>query len=288
MFIGNRLFPYPVLTEGTDDYPQGQFIVGCDPDDTPFNGVKLAFHMHADDPVLAKLLQTGEAVYAVHAECTATSYRKLYTAQDPDIEITIDEKDVRGRVEFLALILARKRITHLTNPNWNEDYEGLSFSFQPGNILGYQNVGALNITKHIEEFDSADSIFNVCSVLTEDAAAVKIELNGPRILLQLPKSQYLQYTAWMKNPNTQQLANGVVIFPALVYVLTRIAEIDNPYDEYGERSWFNALDKAMQGQGTSLAEQLDQKDVFELAQDIMQSPVAQALTDMENLAGGWE
>ncbi|MCH4071824.1 hypothetical protein [Pseudoramibacter sp.] len=288
MFIGNRLFPYPVLTEGTDDYPQSQFIVRCDPDDTPFNGVKLAFHMHADDPVLAKLIQTGEAVYAVHAECTATSYRKLYTTQDPDIEIAVDEKDVRGRVEFLALILAQKRITRLTNPNWNEDYEGLSFSFQPGNILGYQNVGALNITKHIEEFDSADSIFNVCSVLTEDSAAVKIELNGPRILLQLPKSQYLQYTAWMKNPNTQQLANGVVIFPALVYVLTRIGETDNPYDEYGERSWFNALDKAMQGQGTSLAEQLDQKDVFELAQDIMQSPVAQALTDMENLAGGWE
>jgi hypothetical protein len=35
-------------------------------------------------------------------------------------------------------------------------------------------------------------------------------------------------------------------------------------------------------------EQLEQKDAFELAQDIMQSPIAKALTDMENLAGGWE
>jgi hypothetical protein len=288
MFISNRLFPYPVLTEDTDDYPEGNFNVIFDPDEGQFGKLKLTFTMAMNDPVLAQMIEKGEAVYAIHAECTATSYRKLYTARDPEITVVIDEGDVRNRIEFLALILAEKPVDHLQNPGWNEDYEGLSFSVRPGNILGYQNIGTLNITKNIEEFDNADSIFNVCSVLNEDDADVKIELNGPRILLQLPKKQYILYTTWMKNPNTQQLANEVIIFPALVYVLMHMDESDNPNDEFGDRSWFNTLDKAMQGRGTSLSEQLEQKDIFELAQDIMQSPIAKALTDMENLAGGWE
>ena len=60
MDIRNRLFPYPVLCEDTDDYVEGDFYVETKLLEQNINNILVQFNMHLDNPGLQNLINTGK------------------------------------------------------------------------------------------------------------------------------------------------------------------------------------------------------------------------------------
>lgn len=57
MEIKNRLFPYPVLCEDTDDYTEGEFVVDTEVVSQDINTLELRFRMNLDNPGLKALFR---------------------------------------------------------------------------------------------------------------------------------------------------------------------------------------------------------------------------------------
>lgn len=79
MEIKNRLFPYPVLCEDTDDYTEGEFVVDTEVVSQDINTLELRFRMNLDNPGLKGLISQGRAEYVIHIECSNTHSGQSFT-----------------------------------------------------------------------------------------------------------------------------------------------------------------------------------------------------------------
>lgn len=109
MEIKNRLFPYPVLCDETDDYSNVRFDASSKVTET-MNTVRLTVRFDIDDSAILNLIRSGYAEYAVHIECTTTSFRKLIRSDVSEITYEIPKATVNREVAVLAMIIAKRKI----------------------------------------------------------------------------------------------------------------------------------------------------------------------------------
>ena len=75
-----RLFTYPVLAEGRDDYRTCKFFAEAQPStdaDTTGNLI-FAVKLSTDCAALNRLIARGDAEFLFHVECPATIYRQVF------------------------------------------------------------------------------------------------------------------------------------------------------------------------------------------------------------------
>ena len=71
-----------------------------------------------------KLVDSGNARYALHVEGVASSYRKLWTNNEDQtfIRNTIFEGDIRKKLQINAMVIANADIDNYSNINFNNLY----------------------------------------------------------------------------------------------------------------------------------------------------------------------
>ena len=104
MEIKNRLFPYPVLCEDTDDYTEGEFVVDTEVVSQDINTLELRFRMNLDNPGLKGLISQGRAEYVIHIECSNTAFRTVIHTFSEEEVYRISNSRVNGEVIFLRFI----------------------------------------------------------------------------------------------------------------------------------------------------------------------------------------
>ena len=90
------------------------------------------------------------------------------------IEHEIPIGRVNGRLEAVAFIILKKRVTNFYSEDWVEDFNGVTFDLLQGSILAYKNLESLLLTKDYEEFSNANSIFTVYKRITDDDKPAEI------------------------------------------------------------------------------------------------------------------
>ncbi len=84
MRIKNRLSPYPILDNFSDDYIDSSFTVEYDVK-TQFSEIigNLIFKLDNED--VEKLIKNNLAVYAVHIECPSNGFRGVLSSAETEI-----------------------------------------------------------------------------------------------------------------------------------------------------------------------------------------------------------
>lgn len=271
-----KSYPHPVLRPQSSDYVDCALQVEISLDRVP-GSVELWLTAEFDlsDPDIQRLIDDGNASYALLARCSKTHYRALIQVADCEIRHTIDDGEIAGLAEFAPFVIATRPITGFSADHWHPDFEGMSFDLKAGAVL------ALDEPKEywIDNAEEAPigSIFNL-SRTDDDSLEVgqwRCSLDSDRVQLEMRREdheQFLYARAALDGSSDGAYIMSALYLPALVYVLT---QADASADDLRDYRWFRSLESRLDTLGCSPLGSQDSKiDRLQDAQRIFDDPFA--------------
>ena len=281
MDIRSRLYPYPVLSKGTDDYVNSSFGFVLNVT-KGLRELVFSVNMELDNDMLSDMILKGEAEYIIHIECPYTSYREALCFSGSEYSRHILEKDLNGNVSVCGFIVAKKDIKCYSNTSFNEDYCGLSFDIERGSILAVGGQYNITVTKDIEELSKIPSIFSICRCAVDTDESMKIDIDGEKIAINLCNDSFQNYKVVSASPMFLPVFHSMLIMPALIYVFETLRREGSEY--YESRRWYKAIKKTLEKQGIELTEDsLTMHPSFELAQKLLDLPVNKAFSALASI-----
>ena len=275
MDIKNKLYPYPVLAAGTDDFVNSSFSF----ETTVSRGIreiKFTFAMKLSNEEILVMLEQGEAEYLIHIECPVTGYRVIVKSDTSFFKKSISEKKLNGRVSICAFIVAKRDIPAYINKDFNAEYEGIAFPVDRGGILAIGGQYHLDVLKDTEELARISSVFTICKYAANTDESMRIDMDQEKIAISLSDESFQNYKLLSVNPSLFPVLHSMIIIPALIYVFETMHR--EGIEEYEDRRWFAAVAKTLKKYGLSLDETtLSNMDSYDLAQKLLDVPIDKAL-----------
>lgn len=277
MEIRNRLFPYPVLCDETDDYDEDFMVTSTTTEGmNDLNGV---IRFNLQNEAMIDLIRSGYAEYVVHLECSSTSYRKVIRSDVSEIPYSIPKSRVNVEVTVLALIVAKRKIDNFVSESLNEDYEGEKIVFEKASILAYKNMPRIYIYKNYEELAGNESLFSIIKVGLPDDEEVKpltFDLNSDRIKIMVdPKT----YEAYIHFQQKSAIAMSMLVLPAVHYMIDELRACST---SFATCMWYMKMKQFYKAQGKDFIEDIINSDrnVVEIAQEMLKSPIGKAYREL--------
>jgi hypothetical protein len=289
MEIRNRLFPYPVLCEDTDDYVDGDFYVEAKLVEQGLNDILIQFDMHLDNSGLQSLINTGKAEFAIHMECSNTAFRTVIRTFSNTEQYRIMNSRVNGDINLLGMIVSKEKIGHYTNPLLNEDYEGITLNLDKASILAYDNMDPIHIAKNYEELAEKDSIFSVVKEMRIDQNERKpvwYRLDNDRIKIIVDEEVYASYIRYQGNSTMQPLMMSLLVMPALTYMMEVLRNED--WEGHASDYWFIKIQKFYKIHGLDFVDDIilnEDKMISEAVQEMLQLPIGKTLLSIPEMLG---
>lgn len=284
MNITNRLYTYPVLNEDRDDYIDCTFKVDINVKMKGVNSVVFDIEIKMNNDELEKMIGDGLAEYVIHIECSNTAFRKAFRGVTKKVSEEIEIGKLNGRVEIIAMIVAKKDIERFTNTKWNEDYMGLTFEIAKGSVLAYQNMPNFDIIKNYEELENSASIFKIQKLVTEKTMPMEVDLDSDYIGIRVAIKEYDIYSRLCDLESLQPILNAMIILPALVYIFEALRE-EGAIGDFEKRLWYISLSKSYLKRGVNLEDEIinSDKTSIQLAQEAMEYPLVSALSRLTDV-----
>ena len=276
-----RLFTYPVLAEGRDDYKTCNFSAEMKISSDDANNFVLEINFSTDCAELKKLIEGGDAEYLLHVECPATIYREIFCSSRETFSCKISRDRVKKEVNFVAMIVLRRDVKNFSGKDWNEDFNRLNFNLPRGSVLAYKNLSKLLIYDELNIFKNVASIFSIYR-RAGDENSCEANLEYDKIKIGLNAKDYDLYRKYCSNPNMQPILNAMIIFPALVYVFDELKAYDDVEEVFGGKAWFRSLAMSYRRKKINFVEHISKEEntSFELAQEVMDFPITKALKNI--------
>lgn len=294
MKIGDRLFPFPVLSEQRTDYEGARFSAVGGIGKKTLDQVVLDFDLNLDCRAIAELVARAEATYAVHVECPSTFYRELVHKNVPHFTHRIDLDRLRGSVERTALVVATRRIEGFASDLFAEDFAGLSFTIPRGAILAYASLPIMTVNQPSLLADEGHSVFTVYKRPETGDVPMSVDVGRDSICIGLGAAEYDNYVRMSGDAAMRPMLNSLLVLPALVYALEQLRDEEVLENSRG-LEWFETLSRSLRTTGRDLEEVLrgeeDGAETIELAQELMRSPIQAAfgaLIQLDSEDGGEE
>lgn len=231
MNINNLSLPYPVLGISDDIIPIPELpIIQPVPDDANEHIITLS--LNTKNPYIEQLIQEGKAVYACEVECRKTFFRESFTSNHSTFTVRFPRKAVAGSIVLTPTVVAVKTISNYQNPGVHEDYEGIPFNIDPGDLLCIFNQ--LDYFADIQ-FDKLKAVSTFITILKTDKSLSYIDLDKPKVHLYLPEKLHALYRS--KISNQSQFVSSLhasLALNTLVYALTQI-------DKFPDTKWAQTI-----------------------------------------------
>ena len=276
-----RLFAYPVLAEGRDDYRTCKFSTVLNYFFDAADNLVLEVNLSTDCAEMKELISGGDAEYLLHIECPATVYRKSFNRSLENFSCKIPLSLVKENIHCAAFIVLRKDIKTFSCKDWNEDFDWLSFDLPKGSVLAYQNFSPLMIPDDPRIFKNVASIFDIYKRIAE-SEPFEIDLSKDKIKIGLNAKDYSAYVKYRSNPNMQPILNAMIILPTLVYVFAELKAYDDFEEVYGDKAWFRSLAASYRRKKINFVEHVtaEKNTSIKLAQEVMNLPLTKALENL--------
>ena len=277
MEIRNRLFPYPVLCNETDDYQYNSFETEVRVEER-FHDIHIAVKFKLDNLAILDLIRMGMAEYVLHLECSMTYFRKIIKTDINEVSYSIPKERVNGEIAVLSMVVAKRRIVSFTSEDLNEDYDGESIRFDKASILAYQNLPKIQVFKNYEELAGNESLFAVVKVGLPDDEEVQplsFDLNDDRIKIMVDAKTYACYIHYQQKGS---VAMSLLVLPAVIYMLD---ELRGSPESFSSKMWFVKMKQYYKSQGLDFIEDIVQgKNIVEAAQEMLKSPIGKAYREL--------
>lgn len=259
MKIAPRQFPHPVLSPASDDV-DAAFEVKAQARKEPDGRIKVIFAAQLSSPGLRRLIDSGQAVFAVHAECSRTRFRRLFQARpghaegagglNSPVEFAAEfpAGSVRLAVELTPLVIAACDIPEFRLPGeFHPDYEDRAFPVRKGDFLAWHDTFYLR-PEDLEPARPASSVISVRQNFEQDAPPLSVAAEEQHVVILLRPDAYQLFTELRADPAMQGLVSALVTIPAVTAVLQLLREDDEGGESYGTR-WRRALESRLRSLG---------------------------------------
>ena len=277
MEIRNRLFPYPVLCNETDDYQNDVFEAETKVEER-IHDIHVTVKFKLNNIAILDMIRKGMAEYALHVECPTTYYRKMFKTDISELSFAIPKEKVNGDIAVLAVVVAKRRIASFISESLNEDYDGETISFDKAAIMAYKNLPKIQVFKNYEELAGNESLFTVVKIGLPDDEEIHplaFELNDERIKIMVDARTYASYIHYQQKTS---VAMSMLVFPAVVYMLDELR--DSP-DSFGDRMWYVKMKQFYRAQGVDFIHDIVLgKNIIEAAQEMLKSPIGKAYCEL--------
>ena len=243
----NRIYPYPIYSELTEDYINNDFALDAEIDyDSEIAILKL--DVSISDIKIRELIENRLVGLYCHIECSATKYRKLFELSinnDSDIyNIEIPLCKLNGAIEVMCVLVAKENICSFDDDNLSEMFEGETIIFPQYGTIGYTDTVELTIIKRLDINGDIPSIFSI--IADEESVEIQVEYECEQITIYIPKNEYEIYQNY--KGTGVRLKQMMVIIPVLIEVLDYIKSDENIYENY---PWYFVLEEAVKKRGYS-------------------------------------
>lgn len=275
MDIRHRLYPYPVLSDSTDDYSDSSFSMDFHAEQG-MREICFSMSLKLDNEEIKQLIMQGEAEYVIHIECSYTAYRTVIISDETEVKKVIPEHKLNGRVAVCAFVVAKKDIIDYYNHSFNEDYEGMKFNIHRGNILAIGGQVNIEITKEVEELAQIPSIFTICRCAQDVDDSMKIDITGDKIAITLCNRSFGNYKMLAGIPTMLPVLHSMLIVPTLIYTFETLKK--EGMSEFEDLRWFKSVKRTLRKNQMELTEELlENTPSYELAQKSLDLPIDCAL-----------
>lgn len=272
-------YPYPILRNQVMDYKSGVFKVDIKKINQS-NGFNLLVTYEVTNIKIKEMLAQRVLAYALQIQCTSTWYRKLETSKDDKQNIFIPSSLVHERVDLCPCIIALEDISDFNNEDFTEDFEGISFSLNKGEVVAIGERQKFDAIYKNDIIKKGDPIVHF--VNDESCAVMFCEWEFATIQVHLPKKQYEQYNLIGEyEPWKIPLLNAIYVVPAIVQGISEICR-DEFHDGNGylsQYAWYKTLKvligKAANGERNKYIKLLN--DPIKTAQLLLNDNSAQSL-----------
>lgn len=279
MDIRNRLYPYPVLSENTDDYMNSSFFIDDIDVKKGIGEIVFSVYLKLNNEGIIELIHNKLAEIVVHIECSQTCFRTLVKSSEMNITHKVRENFLNGKVSVCVFILAKSDLECYTNSCLNEDYAGMTFNLNKGSIIAIGGQVNIDIIKEVEELSKIPSIFSICRCAEDIDESMKIDICGEKIAITLCNESFQNYKIISENPRLIPIFHSMVVVPALIYAFETLKYED--LDSYSDLRWYKAINKTLQKYSMQLnKETLENIPSYEIAQKLLDLPINKAFNTL--------
>lgn len=240
MLNPNINYPYPVIRAHEEDYRttvfKGDLVVNLQPD---CYLVRPAFEIN--NAGITEMIDDGIITYAIEIQAPATWYRKLILVKD-NTPIRLDPAFIHERVELTPCIIATTKIVAFKNDDFEEEYQGMTFDINVGDIL------AIGEARSFDALYQDDIIKNGTSPVTiarsDTAKEISCDFSGSLIEITLPADQHDRYLECGYKSEKYKMLNAILSIPALVEAIGIIANDVNHPDQPSSlesKAWYKTI-----------------------------------------------
>ena len=264
----DKLLPYPVLGNYDAVYPlltDDAVIMPVPQRDE--NDYIFHIELNQRNQDINKLIKEGKAEYLCEVYCKNTLLRQRYTSSEPQFNFRLERKIVNGHVDLEFYVVLTQDLRY-TNIGFNDDFAGLSFDLERGNILVAFPAAWFNAKIENEKMFALGSFVKMIGADVQD---LSIDLaKDEAIYIQLPRRMYEQYEKTIKpNQDFKEIIISSVLHDALVRIIT-----DYDEERYGDKTWADALRRRIDGINEKLHKtfRLRPEDAIDIADALLQKP----------------
>lgn len=269
MNFNDVTFPHPVL--GIGDSITGNIDLGSPEINSLQDVYEIKINLKHDNVDLKKLIHENKAEYLCEVTCTNTVYRQLFLSNNNKIEFEIPKKEVKGRVEFMCLLVAKEKVIGYTNSYGHQDYIGYSFDLDSGDVLAHFGEFSFNADIKYQKLNAVSSFMQI--VPNEDLIFSNIDLKKSKIEIQLPLETFNIYCSDIISQEEKftPIFHSSFVLNALLVALYNI-------EEHKDYLWAKVIDyrlkNEIQFQDVNFAEK---ENIPEIAQRLLGNPFKRLL-----------
>lgn len=240
MLNANINYPYPVIREYVEDYKattfKGAFVVNLQPD-----GYLVLPNFEIQNADIADFIAEGKMTYALEVQSPATWFRKLFLVNDNE-PIRLEPAFLHERVELTPCIVAATSISGFTNQDFEEEYRGMSFEINAGDIIAIGEKRSFDALYQNDIIKNGSSIVSVAG--SDSTKEVICDFSSNIIKITLPAEQYEDYKECGYQKAKYKTLNAILTIPVLVEAIGIIASDENDPGQtsgFASQVWYKTI-----------------------------------------------
>jgi hypothetical protein len=271
--MAKKSWPYPVLDADCEDYPNCAFQAAVDMRQTRTEFIG-DVRMDLGSATLQKVINDGNAAFAVQIHCPRTSHRQILKSTDKQFKFTLPEGTLRDDFTVQPFVVAEKPLV-LSSPEFAPTFSKMNFNIERGYVLAIAPQVMFVAEKRLDDLRSVRAIFFITKA-PKEAKAVEFDFNQDRIGIVLPEQDFNLYNTFRNTPPYPQLFLCSLVLPALHQALV-ILRGEAGDETFGQR-WKRVLRRCLKENGES---DFEVDRAFEVAQKLLEMPIARALAAID-------
>ncbi len=273
MKFNDVTFPHPVL--GVGDAISGKTGFTKEPEISKTqDSYKVTIECNLDNDDLKKFLQENKVEFLCDVTCTNTVYRENIVSNSEKIEFDIHRKQVKGKVEFTCVLVAKENLQNYSNSKAHSDYNGFTFDLDKGDVLAFFGEFTFDADIKYEKLKAVSSFMEV--VENEAIEYTNIDLKKPKIEVQLPPNDY---NAYKSDAISHEIKFAPMFHSSLVLNALLIALYN--FEEHKEYLWAKAIEYRLKNDKELNSINFQEKEnIPEIAQRLLGNPFSRLLNGL--------